>query len=177
MIALGKSFLRNQRKNYSLKIKTLGLYVILTSSLFVISTALVSYAQEESNSYDYISSITPINDTIGLEKTTLTFTIPKDNTHPWGYIDGKIKNHVPHHPVIIQIYDSDDMDKMNGNNIGAVHFAQTNVDSDGAYNYRFRILDTQDGNIINFFEGQYIVKIFSVVYLDSDYINSDNDVV
>ena len=139
---------------------------IVILSLF----ALVILPISVTHSYainDVQTTISPIDSSIGLEKTTLTFTIPEDNTYPWAFIEGKIKNAVPDYPVIIQIYD-DNLQSTNGNNNGAVHFAQTNVNADGSYQYRFRVSDMQDGNVVNFFEGKYIVKIFKVVFLNPD---------
>ena len=39
------------------------------------------------------------------------------------------------YPVIIQIFKNND----------AVHFAQTSVEKDGDYEYRFRVLSSDDG--------------------------------
>ena len=78
---------------------------------------------------------------------------------PWGFVEGKIVNPVEDYPVIIQIYDE------NGE---AFHFAQTEVDEDGSYEYKFRVKNVNDGEVINIFEGDYFVKIFKVVYLESN---------
>ena len=141
--------------------------ILFSSTLFIllmmtVSLDTFSFAEENTN-----TTISPIDATIGVEKTTLTFSVPQDNSLPWGFVEGKIENHVPQYPVIIQIFDNNELE-FNGNNIGAVHFAQTDVTQDGSYEYRFRVSDNQDGNVINFFEGQYTVKIFKVVYLNSD---------
>jgi len=113
------------------------------------------------------TEITPINDFIGIEKLTLQMFIPNDNQLPWGFVEGKILNHVVGYPVIIQIFDSDET--VVGNNIGAVRFAQTPVDDDGTYEYKFRILDSNQGQIKHIFDGNYTVKIFKVVYLNSNH--------
>ena len=81
---------------------------------------------------------------------------PADNKLPWGFVEGKIANHVPDYPVIIQIYDADGK---------PTHFAQTNVKEDGSYEYRFRVRNVDNDQVINIFEGDYTVKIFKVVYL------------
>ena len=58
-----------------------------------------------------------------------------------------MQTHVPDHPVIIQIYDDDGE---------AIHFAQTNVSTDGTYEYKFRVRNVDsDGNVNNIFEGDY----------------------
>jgi len=109
------------------------------------------------------SQITPLDGNIGVEKTVLTLSIPDNNDLPWAFVEGKIANPVLDYPVIIQIYDNDDQVK--GNDVGAVHFAQTDVNEDGTYEYKFRIKNFNDGSFTNLFEGDYTVKIFKVVYL------------
>jgi len=69
---------------------------------------------------------------------------------------------VQDHPVIIQIYKEGK----------PVHFAQVPVNDDGTYQYRFRVLDVTDNKTIRIFEGDYTVKIFKVVSLDSSYVDS-----
>ena len=102
------------------------------------------------------TEIIPLNGEIGIEKTILSLHASPDNTLPWGFVEGKIANHVSNYPVIIQIY-NDDGD--------ATHFAQTDVEEDGSYEYRFRVRNVDNGEVINIFEGDYSVKIFKVVYL------------
>ena len=114
--------------------------------------------QMESHTNEPITEIIPLGEGIGIEKTTLIFHAASDNTLPWGFVEGKIANHVADYPVIIQIYDHEGQ---------PTHFAQTNVEDDGSYEYRFRVRNVDDGQTINIFEGDYSVKIFKVVYLDS----------
>ena len=102
------------------------------------------------------TEIIPLDGEIGIEKTILSLYASPDNTLPWGFVEGKIANHVSNYPVIIQIY-NDDGD--------ATHFAQTDVEEDGSYEYRFRVRNVDNGEVINIFEGEYSVKIFKVVYL------------
>jgi len=123
---------------------------VLIGSLMSTST---SYADEQ----DSQTEIILIDGTIGIEKTTVSLFASSDNTLPWGFVEGKIANHVSDYPVIIQIYDSEG---------GAVHFAQTNVEDDGSYEYRFRVLSVNDDQAIKIFEGDYSVKIFKVIYLN-----------
>ena len=116
----------------------------------------------DSHSHEPITEVQPISATTALEKTTIMMHASKDNTLPWGFVEGKIANHVPDHPVIIQIYD------VNGE---AFHFAQTDVNEDGTYEYKFRVRNVDaNGNVINIFEGDYSVNIFKVVYLYPDSI-------
>lgn len=125
---------------------------VLIGSLMSTST---SFADEQESQTEIIS----IDGTIGIEKTTVSLFASSDNILPWGFVEGKILNHVSDYPVIIQIYDSEG---------DAVHFAQTNVDDDGSYEYRFRVLSNNDNQIIKIFEGDYSVKIFKVIYLNPD---------
>mgnify|MGYP001462529147 CR=1 FL=1 len=138
---------------------------IMFSSLFV--SILFTTALANTNSFaEPIASqteITPINSSMGIEKTILQMYISKDNKLPWGFVEGKISNHVAGYPVIIQIFDNDKI--ITGNSVGAVHFAQTPVNEDGSYEYRFRVLDSNQGQITKIFDGSYTVKIFKVVYL------------
>ena len=96
----------------------------------------------------------PINGVIGLEKTQLTFHAPENNSLPWAFVEGKIANPVAGYPVIIQIHKYGD----------AVHFAQTNVNENGNYEYKFRVLSIDGDKITKLFEGDYHVTIFKVVY-------------
>lgn len=104
------------------------------------------------------TEIIPINSMIGLEKSTVFFHAPQSNTLPWGFVKGKVANHVEGYPVIIQIF----------KNNHAVHFAQTDIGEDGVYEYKFRVLNSDKGHTTKIFEGDYSVKIFKVVYLNQN---------
>lgn len=130
--------------------------------IVLISLFSSSFADEQFSNTEVI----PIDGNIGIEKTTLTFSVPEDNNLPWAFVEGKITNPVLDYPVIIQIYDNDD--QITGNDVGAVHFAQADVSEDGTYEYKFRVKDIDGEKIVNIFEGDYTVKIFKVVYLYSN---------
>ena len=102
------------------------------------------------------TEIIPLNEMIGIEKTTIFFNTPENNNLPWGFVEGKISNPVEGYPVIIQIFRNGD----------AVHFAQTDVEKDGSYEYKFRVLNYDNGEQNKIFDGNYKVKIFKVVYLN-----------
>ena len=123
----------------------------------VIFSALMSTMISSADATTSNTEIIPLNSEIGIEKTILSLSASQDNTLPWGFVEGKIANHVSNYPVIIQIYDDDGH---------ATLFAQTDVEEDGSYEYRFRVRNVDDGQVINIFEGDYYVKIFKVVYLD-----------
>jgi len=122
--------------------------------LMVTLSILPTFADEQVSN----TELTKINEMIGIEKTTIQMNIPVENTLPWGFVEGKIANHVSDYPVIMQIYKDDE----------AYHFAQTNVNDDGSYEYKFRVLDINTERTINVFQGDYTVKIFKVVYLNPD---------
>lgn len=105
------------------------------------------------------TTITPINSSVGIEKTTVPFSAAKNNKLPWGFVEGKVANPVEGNPVIIQIF-------KNGE---PVHFAQTDIKKDGSYEYKFRVRDMTDGKETKVFDGNYLVKIFKVVYLPSSF--------
>ena len=149
---------------------------ITVFSSTIMAIMLVSIFSNSSFAENQISQteLLPLNDSIGLEKTTLVMNVPENNHLPWGYVEGKISNPVLEYPVIIQIYDIDDYkeldlanfeDKNLVNEIGTVHFAQTDVNDDGTYQHQFRVLGYDTNGDKNYLEGDYIVKIFKVVYL------------
>ena len=112
------------------------------------------------DSFAESNNITSIDGIIGIEKTTISMNIPSENTLPWGFVEGTIENHAQDYPVIIQISDKEN----------PVHFAQVDVNDDGSYEYKFRVRDASNGNIINVFSGSYDVVIYKVVYLNSNFV-------
>lgn len=110
------------------------------------------------HTHDSQTEIIPLDANIGLEKTSLLFHAAKDNVLPWGFVEGKIANHVPEYPVIIQMFSSGE----------ATHFAQTDVDEEGNYEYKFRVRSVDDGQVVRSFLGDYTVVIYKVVYLNSN---------
>ena len=142
--------------------------IILFSSIFAIAT-LFSFSVDSAfahphsgqimingHTHEAQTEIIPLTGMIGLEKSTILFHASEDNTLPWGFVEGKIANHVDGYPVIIQIFQNND----------AVHFAQTDVSQDGTYEYKFRVLHSENGNTQKIFDGDYSVTIFKVVYLN-----------
>lgn len=96
-----------------------------------------------------------------IEEKQIQMVIPSDNILPWAFVEGTVHNVVDGHPVIIQIYKDEK----------PVHFAQVNVNDDGTYQYKFRVRDVTDDKITNIFEGDYTVKIFKTINLDSGYLD------
>ncbi|QDI88739.1 hypothetical protein Nisw_03970 [Candidatus Nitrosopumilus sp. SW] len=144
--------------------------IILFSSVFVIAMFLpfsmdsvfahphLGQILINGHTHESQTEIIPLNGMIGLEKSTVLFHAPEDNAFPWGFVEGKIANHVEGYPVIIQIFQNND----------AVHFAQTDVGEDGKYEYKFRVLHSENGNTKKIFDGDYSVNIFKVVYLNQE---------
>ena len=99
--------------------------------------------------------VTPINEKISLQKTITTMSVPHENKLPWGTVRGEGTEFVERYPIIIQFYKGED----------PVHFAQVDVKGDGSYEYKFRVrnLDTNTGEFVNVFEGDYTVKIYRVI--------------
>jgi hypothetical protein len=142
------------------------IFVLLTiGTILIFSTSTIAFAHPHSgqilidnHNHEPQTEYIPLNGIIGIEKTSLIFHTPEDNSLPWGFVEGKIANHVEGYPVIIQIFKDDE----------AVHFAQTGVYEDGSYEYKFRVLNIEDENTNKIFDGDYHVTIFKVVYLDQN---------
>jgi hypothetical protein len=100
-------------------------------------------------------TVTPINEEISLEKTITTMNVPEDNKLPWGTVIGDASDVAERYPVIIQFYKGED----------PVHFAQVYTKGDGSYEYKIRVrsLDSNSGEFVNIFEGDYTVKIYKVI--------------
>ena len=99
---------------------------------------------------DSTTNVISTNDGIQLTKTVVPMTIAADNSLPWGFIEGTVENHAEGYPVIVQIYQNDE----------PIHFAQTDVNEDGTYEYKFRVRNIDGDNVVNVYEGDYEVKIF-----------------
>jgi hypothetical protein len=100
-------------------------------------------------------NIKPINEKVSLETTTVTLSVPENNTFSWGTVNGPASDYAERYPVIIQFYKGDE----------AVHIAQVDVKGDGSYEYEFRVrnLDHNTGEFTDIFHGEYTVKIFRVI--------------
>jgi hypothetical protein len=100
-------------------------------------------------------NVKPINEKVSLETTTVTLSVPENNTFSWGTVNGPASDYAERYPVIIQFYKGDE----------AVHIAQVDVKGDGSYEYEFRVrnLDHNTGEFTDIFHGEYTVKIFRVI--------------
>ena len=147
-------------------VKNMNFKVIFFASIFGVMlfsfTTSFGYAHPHSGQimidehiHDLQTEIIPINGMMAIEKSTILFHSPEENSLPWAFVEGNVANHVEGYPVIIQIFKNDE----------AIHFAQTNVGQDGDYEYRFRVLNSDNGLTNKIFEGNYSVKIFKVVYM------------
>ena len=144
--------------------------IVLFSSLLILTFLLTfsidsAFAHPHSgqvlinnHTHESQTETTPLTGMIALEKSTIFFHSPEENSLPWAFVEGNIANHVEGYPVIIQIFKNND----------AIHFAQTNVEEDGDYEYKFRVLNSDNDNTTKIFDGDYLVKIFKVVYLNQE---------
>jgi len=121
----------------------------ILSGIFVLTVIIgISPSFADSN-----ITVLSTNNGIQITETVIPMSIPSDNTLPWAYISGIVENQLEDHPVILQIYQNDE----------PIHFAQTNVNEDGTYEYKFRVKNIDGDKAINIFEGDYTVKIFKAV--------------
>ena len=137
-------------------IAILSVIVIFSSSSLVFAHPHPGQILINGHTHQPQTEYIPLNGMIGIEKTSIMFHTPEENSLPWGFVEGKIASPVAGYPVIIQIFKDDE----------AVHFAQTDVNEDGSYEYKFRVLNVESGQTTKLYDGDYQVTIFKVVYLD-----------
>ena len=113
----------------------------------IILVAMIGMSPSFADSNTIVLSTT---DGVQLTQTVVPMSISSDNVMPWGFIEGTIENHAEGFPVIVQIYQNDE----------PVHFAQTTVNEDGTYEYKFRARNIDGDNVVNVYEGDYEIKIF-----------------
>ena len=113
----------------------------------IILVAMIGMSPSFADSNTIVLSTT---EGVQLTQTVVSMSISSDNVMPWGFIEGTIENHAEGFPVILQIYQNDE----------PVHFAQTTVNEDGTYEYKFRARNIDGDNVVNVYEGDYEVKIF-----------------
>ena len=101
------------------------------------------------------TTVLSTNEGIQLTKTVVSMYISPDNTMPWAFVEGAVEDHAEGYPVIVQIYQNDE----------PVHFAQTDVNKDGTYEYKFRARNVDGNNVVNVYEGDYEVKIFKSIQI------------
>ncbi len=134
----------------------LSVIIILSSSSFVFAHPHPGQILINGHTHEPQTEYIPLNGIIGIEKSSIMFHTPEENSLPWGFVEGKIANPVAGYPVIIQIFKDDE----------AIHFAQTDVSENGSYEYKFRVLNVENDQTTKIFDGDYYVTIFKVVYLD-----------
>ena len=137
---------------------TLGLFgMLLSMSIFL--TDMSAFAETSQ------TTVLKLDDETSLQKTVTIMSIPENNTMPWGTVKGKVHDPVQGYPVIIQFFKSLE-EKV------PIHVAQVNLKGDGSFDYQFRVLSVDEGNITHFFEGDYYVKIFKVISTPTDNLDS-----
>ena len=118
----------------------------------IILVAMIGMSPSFADSNTIVLSTT---EGVQLTQTVVSMSISSDNVMPWGFIEGTIENHAEGFPVIVQIYQNDE----------PVHFAQTTVNEDGTYEYKFRARNVDGNNVVNVYEGDYEVKIFKSIQI------------
>ena len=138
-----------------MKVKSSVLLIASVMTVFGIMMIPGSVSAEVNETSTISTTVTPLNEEVSLQRTVTTMNIPEDNVLPWGTVKGSASEYAERYPVIIQFYKGED----------PVHFTQVDVKGDGSYEYKFRVrnLDTNSGQFVNVFEGQYTVKIFKVI--------------
>ena len=128
--------------------------LIVASIMTVFGTIVIPNDVVAETSQNNVN-VKPINEKISLETTTVTLSVPENNTLPWGTVFGAPSDVAERYPVIIQFFKDDE----------AVHIAQVDVRGDGSYEYKFRVknLDHDTGKFTDIFHGEYTVKIFKVI--------------
>ncbi len=121
--------------------------IMLSMSVFLLDMPVFAATSQ--------TTVLKLDDEISLEKTVTVMSIPENNTLPWGTVKGKVNDPFQGYPVIIQIFKSVEEDP--------IHVAQVNLKGDDSFEYKFRVLSIDEGNITHFFEGDYTVKIFKVI--------------
>ena len=121
------------------------------ASLFV----LVAMIGMSPSFADSNTTIISTNDGIQLTKTVVSMSVSPDNTMPWAFVEGVVEKHAEGYPVIVQIYQNDE----------PIHFAQTDVNDDGTYEYKFRARNLDGDNVVDIYKGDYEVKIFKSVQI------------
>ena len=136
--------------------------IILIASIMTVFAIMMIPGDISAESNENIITVTPINEEISLQETITTMSVPQDNKLPWGSVIGSASDYVERYPVIIQMYKGED----------PVHFSQVDVKGDGSYEYKFRVrsLDSNTGEYVNVFEGDYTVKIFRVIPNTNDQV-------
>ena len=123
-------------------------FVIISGLFVLMSTIMISPTFA-----DQTSEIVVTKGNFEVVETIIPMYISPENILPWASVSGIVENYANNYPVIIQIYQNDE----------PVHFAQTNVNDDGSYEYKFRVKTVNDDKIINIFEGSYEVRIFKTI--------------
>ena len=133
----------------------LKMSLLIVASIMTVFGAIVIPNDVVAETSQNNVNVKPINEKISLETTTVTLSVPENNTLPWGTVFGAPSDVAERYPVIIQFYKDDE----------AVHIAQVDVRGDGSYEYKFRVknLDHDTGKFTDIFHGEYTVKIFKVI--------------
>jgi len=139
-----------------------GLNFVLIASIMMVFGIMMGPGNISAETSQNSVTVTPIDEKLSLEKTTITMNISQKNTLPWAAVSGAVSDHVNGYPAIIQFYKGGE----------PVHVAQVDVKEDGSYEYKFRArsVDLSTGEATNIFEGQHTIKISIVVHNQNELI-------
>jgi len=82
----------------------LSLIVVFSSSSFIFAHPHPGQVLINGHTHQPQTEYIPLNGMIGIEKTSIMFHTPEENSLPWGFVEGKIASPVAGYPVIIQIF-------------------------------------------------------------------------
>ena len=105
-----------------------GLNFVLIASIMMVFGIMMGPGNISAETSQNSVTVTPIDEKLSLEKTTITMNISQENTLPWAAVSGAVSDHVNGYPAIIQFYKGGE----------PVHVAQVDVKEDGSYEYKFR---------------------------------------
>ena len=142
---------------FSIIFATITVFSLLLSIPIIYFNADTETSEINDLAYEPTTTVVPLNNKIAIEKTILYFHAPEEPSHYWGYVEGTIANHVPDFAVVIQMINEEET---------FPRYGQVDVNENGYYEYKFRVKNTQDGELVWKMEGDYRITIFKVVHLD-----------
>jgi len=149
--------LNNGYWKFSIIFATITVFSLLSSIPIIYAHTDTETSEINDHAYEPTTTVIPLNNKIAIEKTIMFFHSPEEPTHYWGYVEGKIANHVSGFAVAIVMFNEEE---------GLPRYGQVDVNEDGYYEYRFRVKNMHDGELVWQIEGDYRITIFKVVYLD-----------
>ena len=149
--------MNNRYWKFSIIFATITVFSLLLSIPIIYDHTDTETSGINDHAYEPTTTVIPLNNKIAIEKTILYFHAPEEPNHYWGYVEGKITNHVPDFAVVIVMFNEEEI---------FPRFSQVDVNENGYYEYKFRVKNIHDGELVWKMEGDYRITIFKVVHLD-----------